>query len=385
MTERENECGLTYDPISNLTYEKRLISLMRRNSITFLISFVLSIMLHITFLFGASGLKSFAFPVPSAGKVIFISLKEEVSSKPVISKKMEESLLKNFSEKRNMKENAAPDEDQNGSQRENKEELTAGEDHYAERAMDKVEISGAATETKGEENKVKEPIAEGEPFQIARSTKEKLYFDIYWFGIYAGKAVLEAINDNGVLRITSQVHSASLISVFYKVEDYAESVIMDGIPVNFRIKQHEGRYRSDKETIFDMYNRNVTFFNYIKGTKKEHIIMDGVVWDVISGFYYLRTQPLEIGKTIYIGIFDSNKFFKAEINVLRKEKIAIPNMGEVGTVIVKPELKSEGLFQSNGDILIWLTDDERRIPVKVETKVPVGNIVAKLSSLEMEK
>jgi len=60
-------------------------------------------------------------------------------------------------------------------------------------------------------------------------------------------------------------------------------------------------------------------------------------------------------------------------------------MGELGTVIVKPELKSEGLFQSKGDILIWLTDDEKRIPVKVETKVPVGNIVARLSSLEMEK
>ncbi len=60
-------------------------------------------------------------------------------------------------------------------------------------------------------------------------------------------------------------------------------------------------------------------------------------------------------------------------------------MGEVGTVIVKPALKSEGLFQSNGDILIWLTDDEKRIPVKVETKVPVGSVVLELRDLEMEK
>ncbi len=352
---------------------------------TYLISFVLSIVLHITFLFGASGFKSFDFSDPILERAVFVSLEEEISSKPVLSKKMKDSLLKNFSEKRDMKEDAASDENQNDNQKANKEELTAGEDHYTEKAIDKVEISREAAETKDEENKVKEPIAEGGSLRLARSTKEKLYFDIYWFGIYAGKAVLEAINDNGVLRITSQVHSAPLISVFYKVEDYAESVIMDGIPVNFRIKQHEGRHRSDKETIFDMYNKNVTFFNYLKGTKKEHIIMDGVVWDVISGFYYLRTQPLEIGKTIYIGIFDSNKFFKAEINVLRKEKIVIPNMGEMGTVVVKPELKSEGLFQSNGDILIWLTDDEKRIPVKVETKVPVGNVVAELRYLEMEK
>jgi hypothetical protein len=333
--------------------------------------------LHITLLFWASGLKGFVFSGPILEKVVFVSLKEEISSKPMLSKKMEEPLLKNFSEKRDIKEDAAPKENQDDNQKETKEELTAEEAHYTERATDKIETSREATEAKVEENKVKEPVT--------KSTKEKLYFDIYWLGIYAGKAVIEAINDNGVLRITSQVHSAPLISAFYKVEDFAESVVMDGRPVNFRIKQHEGRHRSDKETIFDMGNRNITFFNYLKGKKEEHIIMGGVVWDVMSGFYYLRTQPLEIGKAIYIDIFDSNKFFKAEINVLRKEKIVIPDMGEVETVIVKPELKSEGLFQSNGDILIWLTDDEKRIPVKVETKVPVGSVVARLSSLETEK
>jgi hypothetical protein len=342
-------------------------------------------MLHIIFLFGASGLKGFTFPGLSEGKVMFISLKEETLPKPAFAKEIVPPLLESFSEKRGVKEGAVPDENHNDNQKENKEELTSEEDHYTERAMDKVEISREATETKDEDDNVKEPVAEEKTFQIASPTKEKLYFDIYWFGIYAGDAVIEAINDNGVLRISSQVHSSPLISVFYRVEDYTESVIMDGIPVNFRIKQHEGRRRSDKETIFDMWNRNVTFFNYLNGTRKEHIITNGVVWDVISGFYYLRTQPLEIGKAIYIDIFDSNKFFKAEINVLRKEKITIPNMGEVGTVIVKPVLKSEGLFQSNGDILIWLTDDEKRIPVKLETKVPIGSVVAELRDLEMEK
>ncbi|OHE56029.1 MAG: hypothetical protein A2Z47_00660 [Thermodesulfovibrio sp. RBG_19FT_COMBO_42_12] len=352
---------------------------------SYLISFILSIMLHITFLFGASGLEGFIFQGLSGGKVMYISLKEETLPKPAFAKEIAPPLLESFSEKRGVKEDAVPDENHYDNQKENKEELTSEEDHYSERAMDKVEISREATETKDKDDNVKEPVAEEGPFQIARSTREKLYFDIYWFGIYAGNAVLEAINDNGVLRISSQVHSAPLISVFYKVEDYAESVIMDGIPVNFKIKQHEGRHRGDKETIFDMNNKNVTFFNYLKGARKEHVITNGVVWDVMSGFYYLRTQPLEIGKAVYIDIFDSNKFFQAEINVLRKEKITIPNMGEVDTVIVKPELKSEGLFRSNGDILIWLTDDERRIPVKLETKTPVGSVVAKLSSLETEK
>ncbi len=82
-------------------------------------------------------------------------------------------------------------------------------------------------------------------------------------------------------------------------------------------------------------------------------------------------------------IFDSNKFFRAEVNILKKEMLQIPGIGEVSTVLIKPELKSEGLFKKTGDIFIWLTDDDRKIPVRVETKIPVGNVVAELKGIEI--
>jgi hypothetical protein len=53
-------------------------------------------------------------------------------------------------------------------------------------------------------------------------------------------------------------------------------------------------------------------------------------------------------------------------------------------VVVKPVLKSEGLFHHKGDILVWLTDDEKKIPVKVETKVPIGTVRAELKRVETE-
>lgn len=230
----------------------------------------------------------------------------------------------------------------------------------------------------------KEFAATEEPCQIVRSTKEKLFYDIYWLGIYAGSAVFEAINDKGSLRITSRANSASFISTFYTVEDYAESLIIKGRATHFRIKQREGRYRSDKEIIFDVSKKRITYFDYLKGKKKEHIF-DGVIWDVISGFYYLRAQPLTVGKVIYIDVFDSNKFLKAEVSILRKERIKVSGRGEVDTVVVKPDLQSEGLFHRKGDVFIWLTDDEKRIPVKVETKVPIGKVVAELKNSEIEK
>jgi hypothetical protein len=230
----------------------------------------------------------------------------------------------------------------------------------------------------------KEVATTEEPCQIMRSAKEKLFYDIYWLGIYAGNAVFEAVNDKGTLRITSRANSAPFISAFYKVEDYAESLIIRGRTAHFRIKQREGRYRSDKETIFDVSKKRITYFDYLKGKKKEYIL-NGVVWDVVSGLYYLRTQPLTIGKVIYIDVFDSGKLLKAEVSVLRKERIKVSGRGEIDTVVVKPDLKSEGLFHKKGDIFIWLTDDEKRIPVKVETKVPIGKVVAELKNSEIQK
>lgn len=223
-----------------------------------------------------------------------------------------------------------------------------------------------------------------EKTSLLKMRREKLLYSLYWLDIYVGRAVIEATSREDRITIKSHVHSTPFISVFYKVEDYAESTVVGGEPVKFRIKQHEGKYRSDKETVFDPDRKQVTFFNYIKGTTDDHPINTPEVWDLISGFYYLRTQLIEVGKTIYIDVFDSNKFFRSEVSVIGKERIKLSATDEVDTIKVKPVIKSEGLFQNSGEVLIWLTDDDNKTPVKIETKVPIGKIVAVLTSQETE-
>lgn len=215
--------------------------------------------------------------------------------------------------------------------------------------------------------------------------EEKLYFDIYWMGIYVGNATLDEVKEGGKVTITSEVHSADVISVVYKVEDHAQSTVVDGKPLKFRIRQREGRYRSDKETLFDPADGKITYFDYRKGIKAEHRVKKEPVWDVISGFYHLRTLLLQTGKTLSINVFDSNKMLKTDVHVMRKEKVAFPGRGEVEAFVVKPVLRTEGLFKHKGNILIWLTEDGNRVPVKVETKVAVGKVVALLKRIEISR
>ncbi len=220
---------------------------------------------------------------------------------------------------------------------------------------------------------------------ILKVSKEAMFFDIYWMGIYVGKATFEAKNELGNITIISKIDSAPVISSLYKVDDYAQSNIINGMPVHFKIKQHEGRYRSNKETIFDNQKNKIIYFNHLKKEKYEHNTVTQPLWDIISGFYYLRTFQFEVGKTVYVNIFDSNKFYNAEVKVIGKERLKISDNWKTDTIIIKPILQSEGLFKRKGDILIWLTDDENRIPVKVETSVKIGKVTAKIKSFETVK
>ncbi len=360
----------------------------RYNIVPLTISLILSLAVHAASIIAFSGFKSFQFPGFSSYRIMAISLQEETTPNKLTGNKRF-TFPKNHPEDKPTLGNrdAGPEHDQDkirADQDQGKKTQTSGGD-LGDKPSANIEKS--AEEARFDDSNKTEPVervVKKTSLLTPRASNEIFDYDISWLGIHAGNAILEAVDKNGLFKITSRVRSSSFVSAFYKVDDYAESLIMNGMPVNFRIKQHEGKYMSNKETVFDADKGNITFFNYIKNTKDEHTVKDRVAWDVISGFYYLRTQPLEIGKAVYIDIFDSDKFYKTEVNVLRKERIKIPDIGEVDTILVKPELKSEGLFQKKGDILIWLTNDERKIPVRVETKVPVGSVVAVLRNFKIE-
>jgi hypothetical protein len=212
---------------------------------------------------------------------------------------------------------------------------------------------------------------------------ERFVYDLTWAGIKAGTASLELKNDAGRIRIISTAQSADWISVFYTVDDRVESIVSDeasrspiGLPVSYRLKLREGSHRKDKEVIFDHENNKAKYIDHLENEYKE-VDVPPSVFDPISSFFYLRTLRLVVGQPVYITMFDSKKVYNVEVKVLRREKVTIPE-GTFDTIVVKPIMKSEGIFYRKGEILIWLTDDKKHIPVKMQTKIPVGHITATL-------
>lgn len=233
-----------------------------------------------------------------------------------------------------------------------------------------------------QENEKIQSEIKNSPFN--RFINESMKFDIYWMGIYVGSAIVSVKGDSREITITSMVKSASFISNFYYVNDYAESKIEYGKPKHFKLVQAEGKYRGNKETIFDYNQKEIIFINHLKNNTIYHKGIDKVFMDVLSGFFYLRTLPINLKESVSIDIFDSNKFTTVQVQPIKEEKIELSNKKEIDAIVIKPLLDTEGLFKRKGDIIIWLSKDESKIPLKIETKVPVGRVTAELKEYKKE-
>ena len=213
------------------------------------------------------------------------------------------------------------------------------------------------------------------PLYAAEEEHRKFIYYIYWSGIRAGKAELEYISTPDEIIIQTHATSASLISLFYKVDDRAKSTLYpDGNPKEFVLKIREGRHRRHKITEFEKSPEDkpqeVVFHNILD----EEVITFNLAkraYDPLSAFYAMSRRDIKVGQSEFIDIFDNKKLFHTEIQVLKRERIKVL-AGEFDTVLVKPLLNSEGIFRKTGDIYLWVTDDERKIPVLLTSKAFIG-------------
>ncbi len=213
---------------------------------------------------------------------------------------------------------------------------------------------------------------------------ERLEFELSYTGITAGHAVQEVKQEGTEIHIISTARSADWLRFFFPVDDRIESFLTSGSPPLFigtprlyQEKKHEGRTITNREARFDRQKLEVTTVDHLNKSEKRQAITKRT-YDSLSSFFYFRTIPLQVGTSYFIDIYDCNRLWNTEVKVLRREEIVLP-MGRFKTIVIHPLLKSEGIFSRTGDLFIWLTDDDRRIPVQMKSSVIIGSITATLT------
>ena len=243
----------------------------------------------------------------------------------------------------------------------------------------------------GEENtletKLRLPLPEETPPQegerlVPFSVGEKFEYSVGWGKVVnAGSAIMEVkeiaqYQGNDVYRIIVDARSNKVFSLFYRVRDKLESLIdVDGIFTRrYWTKQDEAHKKRERKYEFDQENNSVLY------KKREYFIRYGIQ-DEISAVFYARTLDLQVGKPIYIDIFARRKNWQVKCNVVKTETIEVP-AGEFETILVEPELRFDGIMKK-GKVKIWFTNDERRIPVQVRSKIAIGSILVQLEKYRM--
>ncbi len=208
---------------------------------------------------------------------------------------------------------------------------------------------------------------------------EVVAYDLKWEFIKGGEAEI-AVSHNetsdSLWDIRARAWSTGIVDVFYTVRDTITSTINanDLWPVRFEKKQREGSYHRDSTYVFEARGDSVI----IHRNNGASFACSVRVHDILSVMYRVRTYPLEVGRSFETMVYEGGKFYSARVDVLRREQITVP-AGTFDTVVAEPILESDAIFKQKGRLWIWFTDDERRIPVRMASQVPIGRILADLT------
>ena len=212
---------------------------------------------------------------------------------------------------------------------------------------------------------------------------EKLRFSVQYGFVHAGTAYLEVPevknwNGHEVYTFRATAKSNAFFSVIYKVRNRIESYWDKGGQFSRRYHENrrEGGYKKNEEILFEHDLREARYSDGQVYAIPPH------VQDALSSFYYARYQALPLGGSIFFDYHASRKSKPLEIKVLGRETVKTP-AGKFDCVVIEPMLKAGGIFKKSGRLVIWLTNDERRLPVLMKSKVTIGSISVVLQEAKL--
>jgi hypothetical protein len=209
---------------------------------------------------------------------------------------------------------------------------------------------------------------------------ERLVFDVRYGFITAGEALMQisgfdSIAGRKTYRVQFTVNSLPSFSWIYRVEDrYLTFIDFESIaPLRFEQHIQEGSYKRDFTAEFDHLNKTAR-------TSEGQYPIPEYVHDILSAFYYVRTvdfSGLKTGDTIMMHNFYKDTSHELVVKLLGRQELEV-GAGTFRSLVVEPLVKEGGLFKSEGRIVIWLTDDDLKVPIRVNTKVVIGSIDVEL-------
>lgn len=205
-----------------------------------------------------------------------------------------------------------------------------------------------------------------------------------WHLITAGTGIVKMETSGSDRKVTASAESQGVVNVIFPVHDRFEAHFDPRTFCSLSIFKHseEGSHKRETSIHFDYaQKKSILDEKSLKTGETKHVENDlrGCATDVITGFYYLQSLPLQVGARYEFPISDG-KTTIVRANVEKREQIKVP-AGTFPTVLVTAEATS-GPLQAKGKVWVWYSDDANHTPVQMRAKLGWGTLLFRLQRME---
>jgi hypothetical protein len=245
-----------------------------------------------------------------------------------------------------------------------------------------------------EENNVDNPstfplgVIDPDIVDVGYSGKEILKYAVSWTGgIKIGELHLELNSlpdEEGSFEIRSFITTkGGAVHLFYPISDLHVTKVrgVKKLPYHYEVSQEEGyNYTAHREFEYDQKNGTVSYWK--NDNFKDEYQVEDEVNNEFSSFFNSRLMDFSLGSPFIVPTFADKK--RVEVVVYPRGVTQMKNtiIGNVSAVEIMPMMKFKGLYDKKGDTVIWYTNDKCRVPVKINSKITIGSLTAKLIEYE---
>jgi len=219
-----------------------------------------------------------------------------------------------------------------------------------------------------------QPVPDSRPLFLG----EKLRFAMSILGAAGGELTLSAtetrLDGRPAWKFELSAISGEFLSKIFIVRDYLASWVDPKTFRSLRYEKHtvEGKRVRDDLIEFD-YEKKIAYRD------GKPIPIEADTFDTLSSIYYIRLLDLNRSEPISLTVV-SRRLFPLSVVVKGRETVTTP-AGTFKTIRVEPQ-GPEGLIGKGKTLTLWLTDDERKMPVQIKSKLKVGTLTGKLKAIE---
>ena len=192
--------------------------------------------------------------------------------------------------------------------------------------------------------------------------------------------------------VTTKGFFSKLFGVNFKFHAESQVEPNDFYALRTSKRDEQGKRIRTSEAVFDQELKKVEFTerdpnNTSQAPRVITAVLDGPTQDIVSAIYFLRTQPLTPGQTFNIPVSDSGRVFQVPATVVAEKKKMKSVLGKVGVIRVDVEMFGPGrpVQEGKGKMSIWVTSDERHIPIKARLSHDIGTLDITLKSIQREE